>query len=70
MITTRRKINRSRRRGGIDMEKLTITLTAPSKVTWDKFMLKQYLYQQAKQAINNALDSEDCPFETETKSSE
>ena len=52
------------------MEKLTIILTAPSKVTWDKFMLKQYLYQQAKQAINNALDSEDCPFETETKSSE
>lgn len=47
------------------MEKLTIILTAPSKVYWDKFTLKQHLYQQAKKAIEDALNNEDCPFEFE-----
>ena len=45
------------------MAELKIILYAPDKANWDKFTLKNYLYQQAKEAINNALKKGDCPFE-------
>lgn len=45
------------------MAELKIILSAPDKVNWDKSTLENYLYQQAKKAIGDALKDSDCPFE-------